>query len=211
MLGRIIEIDGEHSEGRPSTLGGVEGVLRDGQGHEGAHQEWLRRRRGPGGGQRHDDDGLTATEPKKFSMLAARLNYMAQDNPMVQLPAKEVCKHMSNWRAYDFINIKRIVRFMIGIGKVGLKFEWQDENDSKQAKVHIDNDWAGCKITRKSASGAVLKVGRHIIKTWSSIQSTVAAATGEAELLAMYDGASRGVGLVSIVREMGASRVLSWV
>ena len=118
-----------------------------------------------GGGQRHDDDGLTATEPKKFSMLAARLNYMAQDNPMIQLPAKEVCKHMSNRRAYDFINIKRIVRLMIGIGEVGLKFEWQDENDSKQAKVHVDNDWAGWKITRKSASGAVLNVGRHIIKT----------------------------------------------
>ena len=173
MLGRIIEIDGEDItlKGDPRRLEVLKEYFGTGKATKVLPKNGFDDGAPGGGWQRHDDDddddddGLTATDPKKCSMLAARLNYMGQDNPMIQLPAKEVCKHMPNRKAYDFINIMRVVRFMIGIGEVGLELEWQDENDSKQAKVHIDNDWAGCKITRKSASGAVLKAERHIIKT----------------------------------------------
>ena len=45
-------------------------------------------------------------------MLAARLNYMAQDNPMIQFPAKEICRSMSNPSAQDFLKVKRLVRFI---------------------------------------------------------------------------------------------------
>ena len=109
------------------------------------------------------------------------------------------------------MNVKRIVRFMLGMSEVGFKYVWQGECEAKQVKVHVDSDWAGCKATRKSTSGGVLKIGRHVIKTWSSTQATVATSSGEAELLAMYDGAARGVGLVSILSELGLSPALSLV
>ena len=109
------------------------------------------------------------------------------------------------------MNVKRIVRFMLGMSEVGFKYVWQGECKAKQVKVHVDSDWAGCKATWKSTSGGVLKIGRHVIKTWSSTQATVATSSGEAELLAMYDGAARGVGLVSILSELGVSPALSLV
>ena len=36
------------------------------------------------------------SEAKSYRMLAARLNYMSQDNPMLQYSAKEACRSMSN-------------------------------------------------------------------------------------------------------------------
>ena len=97
---------------------------------------------GSGGDQRQDDD-LTTTKCKNFRMLAARLNYMAQDNPTIQFSAKEVCRHMAKPRTYDFMNVKRIVRFMLGMSEVGFKYMWQGECEAKQVKVHVDSDWAG--------------------------------------------------------------------
>jgi hypothetical protein len=51
-------------------------------------------------------------------------------------------------------------------------------------------------------SGGVLKVGCLVLKTWSGTQATIATSSVDAELLAMYDGAARGLGLSSIMSEM---------
>ena len=118
---------------------------------------------------------------------------------------------MAKPRPQDFASVKRIVRFMMGVPIVEFEFKWQEESEAKRVQVFVDSDWAGCRVTRKSTSGGVLKVGQHIIRTWSSTQSTVATSSGEAELLSMYDGAARGVGLLSILSEMGVAPVLSLV
>jgi hypothetical protein len=136
-------------------------------------------------------------------MLAARLNYMALDNLFLQFAAKEICRNMSKPRRHDFAKVKRVVRFLKGLGNVSLVFEWQTEAEAQQIVVYVDSDWAGCKTTRRSTSGGVLKVGKHILRTWSSTQATVATSSGEAELIAMFDGATRGCGMQAIMTEMG--------
>jgi hypothetical protein len=159
-----------------------------------------------------DDDGeLTKEEFKSYRMLAARLNYMAQDNPMVQYAAKEVCRAMSRPTAKDFAKIKKVVRFLKGLGAVIWKYKWQCEDESCNITVYVDSDWAGCKETRRSTSGGVIKVGQHVLRTWSSTQPTIATSSGEAELIAMADGASRGLGLRTAMDEMGVKAKLSIV
>ena len=156
-----------------------------------------------------EDYELTREECKSFRMLAARLNYMAQDNVWLQFPAKEVCRNMANPRLRDFEKIKRIVKFLIGVGEVKLWFRWQSEEELRNISVFVDSDWAGCKVTRKSTSGGVLKVGQHVLKTWSATQPTIATSSGEAELIAMHDGASRAMGLQTAMFEMGLAPKLS--
>jgi hypothetical protein len=160
------------------------------------------------GGQDNDEE-LSGDECKSFRMLAARLNYMAQDNPAIQYPAKEICRNMSRPRLKDFTAIKRLIRFIIGIGEVKFRYEWQDETEAMDIRVFVDSDWAGCRRTRRSTSGGVMKVGRHVLKTWSCTQATIATSSGEAELLAMYEGATRGLGLRSVMEEMGLSPCMS--
>ena len=38
---------------------------------------------------------LGAEECKSYRMLAARLNFMAQDNPAIQYAANEICRNMA--------------------------------------------------------------------------------------------------------------------
>ena len=51
-------------------------------------------------------------------------------------------------------------------------------------------------------------VGQHVVRTWSSTQPTIATSSGEAELIAMSEGASRGLGLKTIMTEMGLEPTL---
>ena len=109
-------------------------------------------------------------ECKAFRMIAARLNYMAQDNPWLQFPAKEVCRNMAKPRASDFMKTKRLVRFLKGAGEIKFLYAWQNEDEACDITVLVDCDWAGNTETRKSTSGGVLKVGKHVIRTWSPSQ-----------------------------------------
>ena len=137
---------------------------------------------------------LSMEDCKAFRMIAARLNYMAQDNPWLQFPAKEVCRNMANPRASDFMKIKRLVRFLKGAGEIKFLYAWQNEDEACDITVLVDSDWAGNTETRKSTSGGVLKVGKHVIRTWSSTQT-----------------ATRGLGMQTVMTEMGLSPQLKMV
>ena len=46
-------------------------------------------------------------------------------------------------------------------------------------------------------------VGRHLLKSWSTTQATVAMSSAEAEFYAMVEGATRSLGFRSMVKELG--------
>jgi hypothetical protein len=155
-----------------------------------------------GGMEEEPDEDLTVAEAKAYRMLAARLNYMAQDNPLIQYTAKEVCKAMSNPKVQDFHKVKKAIRFLKGLESVKWHFCFQTEAEAMQIEVYVDSDWAGCKRTRKSTSGGVLMLGTHPLRTWASTQPTIATSTGEAELISLTEGASRGLGLKTVLEEL---------
>ena len=90
-------------------------------------------------------------------------------------------------------------------------YEWQGEEEGKYLTILVDSDWAGCTSTRKSTSGGLIKIGRHVVRTWASTQATVATSSGEAELIAMYDGAARGCGMKTILNELGLAAEVAMV
>ena len=48
-------------------------------------------------------------------------------------------------------------------------------------------------------------MGKHLIKSWSSTQSTIALSSGEAEFYALVEGASRALGIKAMMDDMGMS------
>ena len=106
---------------------------------------------------------------KAFQMLAARLNYIAQDDPTVQFAAKELCRKMSSATNQDFSKLKKLVRFLVGVEEEVLwEYPWQNEREATAIKIQVDSDWAGCERTRRSTSGGCITVGQHQLRTWSS-------------------------------------------
>ena len=69
--------------------------------------------------------------------------------------------------------------------------------------VWTDSDWAGDRDERKSTSGGVVRLGSHCIKAWSSTQKTIALSSGEAEFIALVKGGSIGIGVSSMLSDLG--------
>jgi hypothetical protein len=148
---------------------------------------------------------LGVEETKVFRMLAARLNFMAQDNPAIQFAAKEVCRRMAHPVEEDFRAIKRLVRYIVGIKAVRFEYPWQEARDAAVLHVFADSDWAGCIESRRSTTGGLAMLGRHPVRTWATTQTVVALSSAEAELYSLAEAASRGLGLQSSLAEMGAN------
>ena len=152
---------------------------------------------------RIEEQVLDKDEMKAFRMLAARLNCIAQDDPTVQFAAKELCRKMSSATNQDFSKLKKLVLFLVGVEEVLWEYPWQNEREATAIKIQVDSDWAGCERTRRSTSGGCITVGQQPLRTWSSTQSVVATSSAEAELYGTSEDASRGLGLQSMMLELG--------
>ena len=133
--------------------------------------------------------------------MAATANYLGADRVDVQFAAKELCRDMSSPTKASFLKLKHLARYLVMLPNVELIFENQVE--PKCLEVHVDSDWAGCTGTRKSTSGGFVVLGKHLIKNWSSTQSTIALSSGEAEFYAIVEGASRGLGVQALMDDLG--------
>ena len=78
-------------------------------------------------------------------------------------------------------------------------YRWQDEPNT--ITVYSDSDWAGCRETRKSTSGACFFHGDHLIKAYSKTQANIALSSAEAEYYSMVKAASEGLGLKAMTMD----------
>ena len=101
----------------------------------------------------------------------------------------------------SFKKLKHLARYLVLVPEVELFYENQPM--PKKMDTYVDSDWAGCLGTRKSTSGGFAVLGEHLIKSWSSTQSTIALSSGEAEFYAIVEGASRSLGIKALMDDMG--------
>ena len=148
-----------------------------------------------------DEVELSESEATKFRGLAAKVNFLAQDCPDLQFPAKEVCRDMSCPTVASWARLKRLARYLVTRKAVIFQYEWQDEG--KLMTLYTDSDWAGCRRTRKSTSGGVVLIGNHCVKTWSCTQGPIALSSAEAEYYSMVEGAIKAKGVQTVAREIG--------
>ena len=64
-------------------------------------------------------------------------------------------------------------------------------------QVHVDSDWAGDLLGRKSATGVIVRRGKHMLRHMSCLQTLVALSSGEAEYYALIRGACTSLGIQS--------------
>ena len=69
--------------------------------------------------------------------------------------------------------------------------------------VWSDTDWAGCKVTRKSTSGGMVCLGKHILKSYSTTQTVIARSPTEAADYGITKGASVGIGIQGMFADFG--------
>ena len=89
--------------------------------------------------------------------------------------------------------LKRLGRYLVYRPYVSLVYEQQRMPD--HILVSVDSDHAADRLTRKSISGLVIRLGLHVIKGSSSIQSALGLNVGEAEFYALVHGGAHGLGM----------------
>ncbi len=144
---------------------------------------------------------LEKKDASTYRALAARANYLAQDRPDIQFAVKEIARRMATPRMNDWLLLKRLARYLVGVPRGVLRFVWQDTPSVIDA--YVDADWAGCNRTCRSTSGGALQHGWHCVKTWSSTQATVALSSGESELYSLTKGASQAIGMLALAVDLG--------
>jgi hypothetical protein len=101
----------------------------------------------------------------------------------------------------SFQKLKHLARYLVLVPAVVLFYE--NQKCPQVLDTFVDSDWAGCTGTRKSTSAGFMVLGKHLIKSWSSTQTTIALSSGEAEFYALVEGASRALGVEALMDDMG--------
>ena len=151
--------------------------------------------------QHNSDEALHDSKVTHFRGLAARSNYLSADRPDCQFSAKEVCRFMAKPTKLSVEGLKRLGRYLCGQKRLVYMYRWQDQVDALD--VYADTDHAGCLRTRKSTSGGCVMLGAHLLKSWASTQPTITLSSGEAELHGVVKGSAAGLGMLSLLADLG--------
>ena len=144
---------------------------------------------------------LSPTDATMYRALAARCNYLSQDRPDIAFSAKELCREFSVPNKSSFMKLKRLARYLAGLPRLVYQYHWQELPE--HLDVFVDTDFAGCQATRRSTSGGVALIGQCLIKHWSKTQTTISLSSGEAELHGIAHGAAQGLGMQSLLIDLG--------
>ena len=106
---------------------------------------------------------------------------------------------MSKPRNKEWEALRRICPYLIACPRMVHSYRWQDEPHSHT--VYSDSDWAGCRESWKSTSGACFFHGEHLIKTYSKTQANIALSSAEAEYYSMVKAAPEGLGLKTMTED----------
>ena len=167
----------------------------------------------PGEGDADEVEYLSAALAKEYRALAARANYLSLDRPDIQCAAKEACREMSQPTTRSLARMKRLARYLLQFPQAIIRYGEEGEGGGDGfIDAYSDSDWAGCPKTRRSTTGGVLVVDGGVVKSWSSMQTTVAQSSGEAEYYAMVRAAAEALGLRAIMNDLGWQAVVRvWV
>ena len=136
-----------------------------------------------------------------YRSIVMKLNYLAMDRPELQWSVRRCAKNMSSPTDEDMEILKRIGRYLKGRPRVRITMKFK--HNKEEITVKTDSDWAGREDGRRSVSGGTLHVCGQWVQSWSKDQSKVARSSGEAQLYACNLGASKGLGLKTVMKELG--------
>ena len=102
-----------------------------------------------------------------------------------------------HWQA-----VKWILRYILNTVDVGLVFE-RDEKIGQGVVGYCDSDYAGDQDTRRSTTGYVFTLAKAPVSWRSTLQSTVALSTTEAEYMAVTEAVKEAIWLHGLLDELG--------
>ncbi|KAG6470938.1 hypothetical protein ZIOFF_072026 [Zingiber officinale] len=151
-----------------------------------------------------EDDSEMADE-KLYRSLVGSLIYLTNTRPDIVQPVSVLSRFMSKPSKVHYATAKRVLRFLQGTMKHGLRYVKESNND---LVGFTDSDWAGSLEDRRSTSAYLFCLGSKVISWSSRKQNTVALSSAEAEYSAATSAACEAVWLRRIMADLQQKHTL---
>ena len=125
---------------------------------------------------------------------------MVCTRPDISYAVGVVSRYMHNPEKDHWQAVKWILRYFHNTVDVGLVFE---QKDSPYLVGYYDSDYAGDLDKRRSTTGYVFTIANAPVSWKSTLQSTVALSTTEAEYMTITEAAKKAICLQGLLRELG--------
>ena len=83
------------------------------------------------------------------------------------------------------------------------------EKSKAHLGVHVDSDWAGDTVTRRSTTGVIVRRGQHLLRHSSTVQNVIGLSSAESEYYALTKGGCSGLGFKSLFADWNLEPQLS--
>ena len=70
------------------------------------------------------------------------------------------------------MQLKRVAKYLKGVPRKAQQYPAQEPSRA-HLEVHVDSDWAGDTVTRRSTSGVIARRGRHLLRHSSTVQNVI--------------------------------------
>ena len=117
----------------------------------------------------------------------------------------EVCTKMANPTGGSWKRFKKAGRYLKGVEKVTWKMGAWQNNEEVNVDVHVDSNWASGPERKSTTSGGMMMINGTVVKHWSRTQVARALSTAEAEYYAVVTGAAEGLGMQSMMADLGVT------
>ena len=94
---------------------------------------------------------------------------VAQDRVDIAEAVKCLTRHMKEPRSGHMQELKKFGRNLVKNRRCVLTYARQTSDATLQ--VHVDSDWAGDLLGRKSTTGVIVRKGKHLLRHMSCLQT----------------------------------------
>jgi hypothetical protein len=108
----------------------------------------------------HSDTQLGSADATKYRSIVGALQYLTLTRPDLVFAVNKVCQFLHAPTDEHWADVKRILRYVKGCTKVGLKIA---ENSSLLVSAFSDVDWIGCLDDRRSTGGYAMFLGANLV------------------------------------------------
>jgi hypothetical protein len=128
------------------------------------------------------DMGGKSVDQKVYQSMIESLLYLCASRPDIMFPVCMCARFQAYHKEVHLRAVKRIMIYLVYTPKFGLRYP---KGSTFDLIGYSDDDWAGCKIDRKSTSGTCQFLGRSLVSWASKKQNSVALSIVEAEYIAI--------------------------
>ena len=108
----------------------------------------------------HKDEKEKKVDQKTYRGMIGSLLYLTNSRPNIMYSTCICARFQSDPRESRLSAVKRNIRYLKGTQDIEL---WYDRHSTLTLNVYTDSDFAGCKLDRKSISGAYQFLGSNLI------------------------------------------------